>query len=56
MDERYFKTVKFFITESLTRKFWNSNKNLNQRLEKELKIDYKKRLSPYKIAKELLER
>jgi len=56
MDERYIKTIKFFITESLNRKFWNSNKNLNQRLEKELKVDYKKRLSPYKIAKELLER
>lgn len=56
MDERYIKIVKFFITESLTAKFWNSNKGLNQRLEQELKIDYKKRLSPYKIAKELLEK
>jgi len=56
MDERYIKTVKFFITESLTRKFWNSNKTLNQRLAKELKVDYKKRLSPYKISKELLKR
>ena len=56
MDERYVKTVKFFITESLTKKFWNSDKTLNQRLEKELKVDYKKRLSSYKIAKELLDR
>ena len=56
MDERYIKTVKFFITESLTKKFWNSDKTLNQRLEKELKVDYKKRLSSYKIAKELLDR
>ena len=56
MDERYVKAVKFFITESLTKKFWNSNKTLNQRLEKELKVDYKKRLSSYKIAKELLDR
>ena len=56
MDERYIKIVKFFITESLTAKFWSSNKGLNQRLEQELKIDYKKRLSPYKIAKELLEK
>ena len=56
MDERYIKTVKFFITESLTKKFWNSDKTLNQRLEEELKVDYKKRLSSYKIAKELLDR
>ena len=56
MDERYIRTVKFFITDDLTRKFWNSNKSLNQRLAKELKVDYKKRLSPYKIAKKLLER
>ena len=56
MDERYIKTVKFFITESLTKKFWNSDKTLNQRLEEELKTDYKKRLSSYKIAKELLDR
>ena len=48
MNERYIKTVKFFIAESLNRKFWNSNKNLNQTLEKELKVGYKKRLSPYK--------
>jgi len=56
MDERYVKTVKFFITESLTKKFWNSDKTLNKRLEKELKVDYKKRLSSYEIAKELLDR
>ena len=56
MDERYIKIVNFFITESLTKNFWNSNKVLIQRLEKELKVDYKKRLSPYKIAKELLEK
>ena len=56
MDERYIKIVNFFITESLTKNFWNSDKVLIQRLEKELKVDYKKRLSPYKIAKELLEK
>ena len=55
MDERYIKTVKFFITEGLNQNFWNSNKNLNERLEKELKVDYQKRLSPYQIAKKLLD-
>ena len=54
MDERYLKTVKFFITEALNKDFWHSNKNLNERLQKELKIVYQKRLSPYKISKELL--
>jgi LAO/AO transport system kinase len=55
MDERYIKTVKFIITEELSQNFWNSNNNLNERLEKELKVDYQKRLSPYKIAKKLLD-
>lgn len=55
MDERYIKTVKFFITEGLSKNFWNSNKKLNKRLEKELKLSYQKRLSPYKISKELLD-
>jgi len=55
MDERYIKTVKFFITEGLNQNFWNSNKNLNERLEEELKVDYQKRLSPYQIAKKLLD-
>ena len=55
MDERYIKTVKFFITEALNQNFWNSNKSLNERLEEELKVDYQKRLSPYQIAKKLLD-
>ena len=55
MDERYIKTVKFFITDGLNQNFWNSNKNLNERLEEELKVDYQKRLSPYQIAKKLLD-
>ena len=55
MDERYIKTVKFIIAEELSQNFWNSNNNLNERLEKELKVDYQKRLSPYKIAKKLLD-
>ena len=54
MDERYIKMVKFFITEALNKDFWHSNKKLNERLQKELKIIYQKRLSPYKISKELL--
>jgi len=54
MDERYIKTVKLFIAEGLSQKFWSSNKDLNKRLEKELEADYQKRLSPYKIAKKLL--
>ena len=56
MDERYLKAVKFFITEGLSMNFWNSNKKLDERLKKELKIGYHKRMSPYKIAKELLEK
>ena len=55
MDERYIKMVKLFIMEALSQKFWNSNKSLNKRLEEELKTDYQKRLSPYKIAKKLLD-
>ena len=54
MDERYLKTVKFFITEELNKDFWHSNQKLNERLQKELKLIYQKRLSPYKISKELL--
>ena len=38
MDERYIKMVKLFIMEALSQKFWNSNKSLNKRLEKELEI------------------
>ena len=54
MDERYLKAVKLFIEKGLSRKFWNSNKNLNKILDQELKKEYKKRLSAYKIAKQLL--
>ena len=54
MDERYLKTVKFFITEALNKDFWHSNKKLNERLQKELKLIYQRRLSPYEISKELL--
>ena len=56
MDERYLKAVKFFITEGLSANFWNSNKKLDELLKQELKMGYHKRMSPYKIAKELLEK
>ena len=52
LDERYIKTVKSFISNQLIEKFWSDE--IDESLGKELKIEYKKRLSPYQIANKLL--
>ena len=54
MNDRYIKAVKFFITQELNQRFWNSNNNLNRLLKEELKTDYSHRISPYKLAQKLL--
>ncbi len=55
MNDRYIKSVKFFIAEYLNKRFWESNKDLNARLDQELGIDHQKRLSPYEMSKKLLD-
>ena len=52
LDERYIKTIKSFVSENLIEKFWSDE--IDKSLEKELKIEYQKRLSPYQIANKLL--
>ena len=52
LNQRYIKAVKSFISSSLIQKFW-SNKVDNQ-IEKELDVDYNKRISPYEMANRLL--
>ena len=52
LDERYIKTVKSFISQSLIEKFWSDK--IDETLKKELSLEYQKRLSPYQIACKLL--
>ena len=52
LDERYIKTVKSFISQSLIEKFWSDK--IDETLKKELSLKYQKRLSPYQIACRLL--
>ena len=52
LDERYIKTIKSFVSKNLIEKFWSDK--IDKSLEKELKIEYQKRLSPYQIANKLL--
>ena len=52
LDERYIKTIKSFVSKNLIEKFWSDE--IDKSLEKELKIEYQKRLSPYQIANKLL--
>ena len=52
LDERYIKTVKSFISQSLIEEFWSNE--IDKTLKKELSLEYQKRLSPYQIAHKLL--
>ena len=56
LDDRYVKIVKYLISEKLMKVFWlDKNRDAEKKINQELKIDYKKRLSPYEIAKKLLD-
>jgi len=55
MDDRYLKSVRYFISENLNNNFWNSNNKISETLNNELKLNYSKRLSPYQIAQKLLD-
>ena len=53
-DERYLKSVKEFISQELNQTFWDKNKNIIKKIENEMKLKIKERMSPYDIAKKLL--
>ena len=51
-DERYVKTIESLISSELMKKFWSKEKK--DFLDKELKKQYQKRLSPYEIIDKFL--
>ena len=52
LDQRYIKTVKSFVGKALINQFWSNS--IDDKLNKELSLEYKKRISPYKMADKLL--
>jgi len=54
LDQRYIKTIKFYISDILTDKFWT--KEIDSCLNKELKQDYNKRISPFEMANFLIKK
>tara|TARA_X000001036_G_scaffold262706_1_gene244173 strand:- start:10398 stop:11327 length:930 start_codon:yes stop_codon:yes gene_type:complete len=54
LNQRYIKTVKDYISEFLINEFWTEN--INDLINKQLDIDYSKRVSPYEMANLLLKK
>ena len=54
LNQRYVKTVKSFISSFLIDKFWS--KKIDAHINKELDLDYNKRISPYEMANFLLKK
>tara|TARA_Y100001936_G_C16081361_1_gene678107 strand:+ start:811 stop:1740 length:930 start_codon:yes stop_codon:yes gene_type:complete len=54
LNQRYVRTVQSFISNFLIDEFWS--KKIDSHIEKELKLDYSKRISPYEMANRLLKR
>ena len=52
LDQRYIKMVKSFIGKTLIDQFWSET--IDDKLNKELSLEYKKRMPPYKMADKLL--
>ena len=54
INDRYLKSVKSFITEKLNKDFWSTKSHMKNTLELELKLDHRKRISPFKMAAKIL--
>ncbi|MFL2988959.1 MAG: methylmalonyl Co-A mutase-associated GTPase MeaB [Candidatus Neomarinimicrobiota bacterium] len=54
LNQRYIKTVKDYISEFLINEFWTEN--INDLINKQLDVDYSKRVSPYEMANLLLKK
>ena len=52
LDQRYIKTVKSFVGKTLIDQFWSNS--IDDKLNKELSLEHKKRMSPYEMADKLL--
>ena len=52
LDQRYIKTVKSFVGKTLIDQFWSNS--IDNKLNKELSLEHKKRMSPYEMADKLL--
>ena len=54
INQRYIKTVKSYVSDILVNKFWT--KEIDIVLNKQLKLEYNKRLSPFEIANQLIKK
>ena len=54
INQRYIKTVKSYVSDILIDKFWT--KEIDIVLNKQLKLEYNKRLSPFEIANQLIKK
>ena len=54
INQRYIKTVKSYVSDILIDKFWT--KEIDIVLDKQLKLEYNKRLSPFDIANQLIKK
>ena len=54
INQRYIKTVKSYVSDILIDKFWT--KKIDIVLNKQLKLEYNKRLSPFEIANQLIKK
>ena len=54
INKRYIKTVKSYVSDILINKFWT--KEIDDLLDKQLKLEYNKRLSPFEITNQLIKK
>ena len=54
LNQRYIKTVKSFISNFLIEQFWSNKIDID--IDKELNLEYNKRISPYEMANRLLKK
>ena len=54
INKRYIKTVKSYVSDILINKFWT--KEIDNLLDKQLKLEYNKRLSPFEITNQLIKK
>ena len=54
INDRYLKSVKSFIVDKLNKDFWSTNSDMKDSLELEMKLDYRKRMPPFKMAEKFL--
>ena len=54
LNQRYIKTVKSFISNFLIEQFWSNKIDID--IDKELNLEYNKRISPYEMANRILKK